>query len=245
MLNFFSSSKFVFFGFRYVLKNKWTWKYIFGAILVNIILLTILILSFSFLTNYFLDILLSNFKVEQGHILKATIDFVAFTLGFIISIFIFIFTANIVNSPIYGALAEKFLQKEAKDKNFIQRDFGQEIIYTISFELKKLLLLITLLILSFLLNLIPVIGSILFFIFTWLQIILYAGFDFFDAYLSRKGLNFRSKFKYVVSKPINNFPFLAVSGFLVSMPFVNVIVWPFFVLSGLGMVLYTEENKVD
>ena len=230
----------VFFGFKYVFQNKWTWKYIFIAILVNIILFTLLLILFFNLSTNFSEFTLNFFKLDKSWLIL--LDTIAIILGFFLSVITFIFTANIANAPVYGQLAEKFLKLNSPI-TFEERSFFQEIFYSLSFELKKLLILIILLLLTFLVNFIPFIGQIIYFILTILQLILFAGFDFFDAYLSRTNLRFRGKTKYILKNPKKHFPFLAITGFLVTIPFLNIFLWPFFILSGLNLVLLEENSR--
>ncbi len=231
------SLKTVFYGFTYVSRNKWTWKYITGAIFVNFILFISLLAASSFLLNYIINAILSLFNIEVNSAIGQFITGISILFGIILALFLFVILGNIANAPIYGAMVEKYLQIEAKNSVFVQRSFLGEIGYSLQFELKKLIILILILILTLFINLIPLIGQVLYIILLVIQLILYAGFDFFDGYLSRLNLTLRQKVKYIISDPKYNFPCLGICGFLVTIPFLNIIVWPFFILSGLRLAL--------
>jgi uncharacterized protein involved in cysteine biosynthesis len=238
--NTFFSLRSLFSGFHYVGKNSWTWKFIIGAIIVNIIVFG-LVFYFIFLEfNSGVESLVELARLDLSTVVGSIVKVLLGILSFVISTFLFINISNIINAPIYGQLAEDYIVKNSTIR-IRQFTVFEEITRSIGFEFKKVILMILLFIISLLLNLIPVVGSVLFVIFGFFQLIVFAGLDLFDPYLAKLNLSFRGKLKYIIKNPPKYYPFLFLAGFILTLPVINIFVFPFFVISGLRLVLASDS----
>jgi uncharacterized protein involved in cysteine biosynthesis len=217
------SSKAFLEAFFYILKNRWIWNYMIFAVFLNVIIFIILA-TFLFIFSDFISSQLT-LNLEQNIFIKS-LDFLLQIILWIILIFLLNFVFNsissVVNTPIYSSLTSKIIEKELPEINFPEINIFTEIRIALVFEFKKILLSITFLICSFLLNLIPFLGSILFLILNILQIIFISGLDFFEPYHSLKKLRFRKRLLEISNNFTLYFPFLLICGLLSNVPFLNI-----------------------
>jgi len=237
-----SSFKYLFEGSKYIKENSWTRKYIAAALIVDLIVFILLIIGWVLSVSWVSDKILGIFNISSTGVLRVFFQIVLFLFGIILLSRLIVSISTIINSPIYGEMTEKFLRLHnisgVKELTFIE-----EIIHSIGFEMKKVVILLVLLGVGIFLNFIPVIGQILFFIVSCFQIIIFSGLDFFDPYLARKSLSMSQKIRYITRKPYMHYPFLLTSGFLTSIPLVNVFLLPVFTVSGLLLISQTFEKE--
>lgn len=229
-------------GMKYIRENKWIWKYIFIAIGVGLILFIILSIVIASTITWILNYTFAQLGVSAVGVWESVILIIVYVISFVLAGRLFLSLNNIVNAPVYGQMAEEFLHRN-NVKAIREYSLIKDILRSIFFELKKIFLVLLLLVLMLLLNIIPVLGQILTIVFAIFQIILFAGLDFFDPYLSRKNYRFRSKVKFVLGKPYKHYPFLLIAGFITSLPVFNIIFLPTFIVSGL--LLAIEEKRTN
>lgn len=230
-------------GFTYSLKNRWVWKYILLAMLVNLISL---ILVVALLTGGFYTIFYSILNWQNWDIDPVFHVFVIFLFVFIslaIGIFLFSFISSVANSPVYSNLIEKVIERELGGMlpEMRERNFFEDMLYTVSFEIKKLVLAFFIFILSSLLNLIPGIGSIVFVVFNVAQVSIYSGLDMFEPIWVKQDSKFRHKIWELLKNPVKYWPFTFTSGSLNAIPVVNIFTIP---ISTIGAILlYVDLNN--
>jgi CysZ protein len=226
-------------GVAYILKNKWVIKYIALAVFLNI-LTFIALIAFSFwISSSFSDFILSVFTDNQNGVLSG-LQFLLGLIFWMISIFVFIqlFAAisSIVNAPVYSVLTSKVIEKEFPEVDFPKSSIFTEIWLALLFEIKKLSISFSFLIFSLILNLIPFVGSVVFFILNLFQLLLLSGLDVFEPYHSLNRFRFRRRIAEVISRPLLYSPFLLICGFIASIPILNIFLIPVSIVSATQFV---------
>ena len=207
-------------GFGYTLQNPWVYKYIAAAIFTNLLVFVVLIVSAWFLSQTISNNILNNFT--QNQLIYFVFSFVLWGLfAFVISQ-LFSGITTVINAPIYSILTNKILEKEFAQTEPSNSSILSEIFTALIFELKKLVLSFGFLLVLFLVNFIPVIGTLIYFIVVFLQIIFITGLDVFEPYHSIKKLTFRKRLKAINQKKSLYWPFLFVCGILGLIPFLNI-----------------------
>lgn len=138
----------------------------------------------------------------------------------------------LLGSPWYGKLSEELEKIRFGQAEVIEVGMIRDIWRAILFEIKKIILAIGLGILLFLLNFLPVIGTL----FSTIGGITITGtiicLDFFDAPLERRRLNFRKKLGILLKSLPASAGFALVCLLLVTVPFINLVTIPFCVGGG-------------
>lgn len=219
-------------GLEYILKNKWTQKYISFAIFLNFLVFIVLVF-----TSGWLSILITKFI--QTYITNTSDNFflvVISTVIWLILVFFILQTyssvASIVNAPIYSILTEKIIKKEFPEIDFSSSNFVVDIFRALVFELKKLILGIAITTSLMFMNVLPIIGFILYLIISALQLIMFTGLDALEPFHSLKNYSFRKRLKEIFNNKYRYWPFLFISGILGSIPFVNIFLIPVSVVGG-------------
>jgi len=211
----------------YLLKNTWTWWLILIPLIINIVLTIFLWSWFKEISYNWLHALFIH--SQNLSILENIIKGFIWILSLLISILAMILISLIVSAPFNGILAEKILIKHNiyQESQLINiKAIGSEIIRAINFELGKIFLSLIILIITSILNLIPIIGNILYVVINFL----FTGFintmDFYDPALSLLKYNFKEKKSYVWQRKFKNLVPILITSFLINIPFINVLFIP-------------------
>jgi len=226
-------------GVAYILKNKWVIKYIALAVFLNI-LTFIALIAFSFwISSSFSDFILSVFTDNQNGLLSGLQFLLSLIFwGVLVFIFIQLFAAisSIVNAPVYSILTSKVIEKEFPEIDFPKSSIFTEIWLALLFEIKKLSISFGFLIFSLILNLIPLIGPIVFLILNLFQLFLISGLDVFEPYHSLSKFTFRRRIGEIISRPLLYSPFLLICGFIAAVPIVNIFLIPISIVAATQFV---------
>ncbi|MEA5509496.1 EI24 domain-containing protein [Crocosphaera sp. UHCC 0190] len=185
-----------------------------------------------------LDLFLVNLPSWLGGL-----DYLIVVLGFLLRIifgilllvltgFLLVQFGVILGAPWYGKLSEELEKITTGNVQVIEVGFMGDIWRAILFEIKKLVLIISLGFLLFFLNVLPGFGTLLSpmggMILTGTILCL----DFFDAPLERRRLKFREKLGIIWKSLPASAGFSLVCLFLIAIPFVNLLTIPFCVGGG-------------
>lgn len=227
-------------GFNYVRQNKWTWKYFAILIVLNLILFFLAFVTILLATYSLMDIIFNLLDINLPRFFDYLTNFFITIIAFYLATVVFNAISTIVSSPIYGIMTDKVLEKNfsypESSTNFIET-----IYVTMVYELKKFILFITFLILSFTLNFIPIIGSVLFILINLLQLIVFAGLDFFDPIFVKENKKLQQRVTTIIGKPVKYWTYLGTGGFLCSIPIINIFLIPIFTIGGI--LLYLGYKK--
>ncbi len=224
-------------------------SYIIVPILVNIVLGIVLYLGLLFfgwqisqaiMENLItrLDAVLANLPgwlEGLDYILIGIIFILRFLLGIILLIltgFLLVQFGGILGAPWYGQLSEKLEKLRTGTVDIVDVGIIRDIWRAILFEFKKLGLIIVMALPLFLLNFIPVVGTLLSTIGGVTLTATIICLDFFDATLERRRLKFRQKLGIIGKSLPGSAGFALVCLLLISIPLVNLLTIPFCVGGG-------------
>jgi CysZ protein len=181
---------------------------------------------------------LPNLKLP-GWLVHAPLEIVAGLLRLVLMVllllvtgFVFLQFGFILGAPFYGKLSEAVERIKTGGVEIVEVNPLREVGRAILYELKKLVLLFCIGLPLLLLNLLPVLGTV---IATVSTMILYATLvclDFFDATLERRRLKFRQKLGIVKRSLPASGGFALICFGLVSIPLINLVGIPLCVVAG-------------
>ncbi|MEB3226266.1 MAG: EI24 domain-containing protein, partial [Synechococcus sp.] len=166
-------------------------------------------------------------------------NFLGFLLGVIFISIMFIGVGLVLvqfgvvlGAPWYGQLSEQIEKLRTGRFEMVEVGIFRDIGRAILFELKKLLLVLTISPLLFGINFLPGVGSVLSYLGGMGLTLTILCLDFFDATLERRRLPFRGKLRQVYRDFPGSLGFSLICLPLVSLPLLNLITIPFCVASG-------------
>ncbi|MGP0128839.1 MAG: EI24 domain-containing protein [cyanobacterium endosymbiont of Rhopalodia musculus] len=186
----------------------------------------------------YLDTVLTNLPSwlkTLDYFILGLIFLVRFLLGIILLIltgFILVQFGVILGAPWYGKLSEKLEKLRTGTVDVIEVGIISDIWRTILFELKKLVLVTLIALPLFLLNFVPVLGTLLSTVVGITVTTMIICLDFFDSILERRRLRFRQKLRIVWKSLPGSAGFALVCFLLISIPLVNLLTIPFCVGGG-------------
>jgi CysZ protein len=139
---------------------------------------------------------------------------------------------TLLGAPWYGKLSERIEQIQTNQLEVVEVGFLQDVLRALQFELKKLVLLVTVGIACLLLNALPGLGSAIASIGGVTLAATLVCLDFLDAPLERRRLKFGRKLGLIYSNMPATASFGLTSLFLVSIPLLNLLTVPLCVASG-------------
>jgi uncharacterized protein involved in cysteine biosynthesis len=235
-------------GFAYTLSNPKLYKFIIIAIITNIIVTTILVISLSFGIDWFIESMIALLPFSIPSLLETILDVVSFILSLILVSLLFNSISMLVNSVVYGEMTEVVLDLENISDETHKLKYLQpikEITSAIGFEGKKLFISLFFLFFSFLFILIPIIGGIISPVLSIFGTIFFNSLDLFDPVLGRKNYSFRDKIKYVTGNPLSVWPFAFIAGTLNSVPVLNIITQPFSIVGSVLLYIHIEKLRLQ
>jgi len=233
-------------SFRYTFKNSWVFKYIGISTLIHIVLfiLTLCITSISSISLF--SSLNDQSKLNiNGNILSIFSGILGVLLGAVIIYYVYRFFSSLINQIVYTQMIPR-IYKEVYKEEIVHRTFSEDLVASLKYELKKLVIVLGIAILSFFLNLIPVVGNALYAILNTFQIIVITGLDSFEPSLVKLNLRFRDKVKEIVKRPKELWVFLFVIGILGNIPILNILLIPINIIAATFVakeVILNENTK--
>ncbi|MCX7878249.1 MAG: EI24 domain-containing protein [Ignavibacteria bacterium] len=174
------------------------------------------------------------------NLLHYLLSFLSIMILLLICYFLFTIFGGLITAPfnekISQLVEESFIKGEIENKP----GFFEDLIHSISAELKKIIFYLILLIPVFFINFIPVAGSLISGILGLLLSCFYNALDFLDYPMTRKRLSFRKKLHVVKKGRYLTYGFGLISFLLMFLPVINVFTKPLLVVAGTS--LYYEKN---
>ena len=193
-------------GWRFLKQHKNLWIY---AIIPTLINIALLITTIYVAINYFPALFsltlgkLSLFHIEYVEIWQKMLFPFIWLLKAFIFLFFFIFAllacsiiGLFIASPFNDILSEKSEKIMAPDESIEEISFIKAVVHSISIEIKKNALLIFLPIVLFVMNFIPIVGTILYLILLNLIFMFDLGFSYLDYPMSRRGWSFKERLRF-------------------------------------------------
>lgn len=187
-------------GAQFIFHSK---KMISVALLPFLLNLGLLFLFFYFGFTFgqgWVEGILQNYTWSQGWIgglLGGILKTALFLLlMFLISIF-YLSTAAIIASPfneILSVMTEKRILGDAFKE--YERPFWKELQRIIKQEVRKIFILLLLMIISSIIQVIPLLGSAIYFLFNYVSLAFFTGMEYLDFPLERRGYDYSAKLRY-------------------------------------------------
>jgi CysZ protein len=160
-------------------------------------------------------------------------------VGFLVLLFlcylVFTILGNLVTAPFNEEISQRVEEIVAKDQKQHKMGFWEDAYISIKGEAQKLAFYLTILLFIFLLNLIPVAGSIVSTVFGLIFSFFYNALDFLDYPMTRKKMRFSSKLKVTRSGKLVTYGFGCAAFLLMFLPVVNVFMKPILVAAGTSL----------
>lgn len=216
-------------------QHRRLWSYILVPILVNIVVGILVYAGMLFAGFQAIDNLLAG-TPEWATLLAVVLRVVLVVALFMTTGFVLLRFGVVLGAPWYGQLSERlehiFVEEKIKPHKTTAATILRDIWEALSFELKKLLLLVVLAVPLLLLNLLPVLGSLLSSI-GWIALgATIVSLDFLDPALARRRLSFRQKLATIRRSMPASIGFSLVCLALISVPFLNLLAIPLCVTAG-------------
>jgi CysZ protein len=236
-------------AFHLFLKNPRLWQYLIIPILVNLILGILLYVAFLFPSWEFIQNLIMKISAGLEQLIinlpswLGLLIYLIIAIGWLVKIililalfliigFILVQFGTILGSPWYGKLSEELEKIKTGKVEVIEVNIFVDIWRAILFEIKKLLLMLTIGLPLLLLNLVPTLGNLISAIGGIILTATIVCLDFLDAPLERRRLPFRQKLSLVWQGFPTTAGFSLVCLGLISIPFLNLLIIPICVASG-------------
>ncbi len=241
--NFFCGFRYFYRGFQFILHNGRLAKYVFTPFLINLIIFS----AGFFIFIFKLDSFLSYIPRQDAWYFGVLYYFLAAVLiitFLVIAFYLFTIVGNIIASPFNCVLSEKVEELEAHKKIETHTTLKSTLAdarRAIATELKRLIIFILIFIPILIINFIPVIGQVLYFIlmllYTWYAL----AFTFMDYILDRKVRKFREKNRIIFSRFSCSLGFGAVCFIVGLIPIINLVLIPVCVTG--ASLMYLREYK--
>ncbi len=224
-------------GARFLSKNKGLIKYLAFPFAINSVIFSLFLF---YVINWLPGVIGSFLPDLDGSLIRIvyyTLIILSYALILMISILCFSILGNIIASPFTDILTEKVekivMGTFSEETSFSIKDL-MRIPWTMLEELKRICFTTFIFIVLLPLNLIPLIGQVLYLSINGATLALFLGLEFFSYSLDRKNYSFKQKLVFVKQK------FLVVAGvgistsILLFIPVINFCVLP---LAAVGATL--------
>jgi CysZ protein len=216
-------------------QHRGLWRYILVPILVNIVVGILVYAGMLFAGFQAIDNLLAG-TPEWATLLAVVLRVVLVVALFMSTGFVLLRFGVVLGSPWYSQLSERlehiFIEEKVKPHSTSAATIVRDIWDALSFEVKKLLLLVLLGLPLLLLNLLPAFGSMLAGI-GWVALgATIVCLDFLDPSLARRRLSFREKLTTIRRSMPASVGFSLICLALISVPFLNLLAIPLCVTAG-------------
>ncbi len=232
------------FGFTYPFRSlkfffshKVLIKYSIAPMLINLFIYgSIFILSYRWLMGS-LDGWLGIENTEAGFWLRF-LHTALLIIGFLLTLFVcyllFNILGNIVTAPFNEEISQR-VEEIVTGKTEHKMGFWEDAYISIKGEVQKLIFYLLILLLIFILNFVPVIGSVFSAILGFIFSCYYNSLDFLDYPMTRKKMRFRDKLKVTSSGRLVTYGFGLTAFLLMFLPVINVFMKPILVVAGTSL----------
>lgn len=232
---------------RFVFDHPPLWKYILFPFLINVV-----VFAAGFL--YFLaklDRLLTFIPKSEGWyfgVLYYAVAVILVLTFIIIAFYAFTIIGNIIASPFNSALSEKteaLMNSSAAASASGVIALFKDVAHSVGTEIKRLLYFLFWLFPLLLINFIPVIGQVLYFILMFFYTCYALTFSFMDYSLDRRFRSFRQKNKIIFSDKARMTGFGTVCFMIGLIPVLNLFLIPVCVIGATMMFVNEHAAKVN
>lgn len=242
------------FGFTYPFRSlkfffshKVLIKYSIAPMLINLFIYgSIFILTYSWLMGS-LEKWLGIENTEAGfwlRFLHTALLIVGFLLTLFVCYLLFTILGNIVTAPFNEEISQR-VEEIVTGRKEHEMGFWEDAYISIKGEVQKLLFYFSILFFIFLLNLVPVIGSVVSTVLGFIFSCFYNALDFLDYPMTRKKMRFRSKLKVTRKGRLVTYGFGVTAFLMMFLPVVNVFMKPILVAAGTSLFYEKGYSSQD
>lgn len=242
------------FGFTYPFRSlkfffshKVLIKYSIAPMLINLFIYgSIFILTYSWLMGS-LEKWLGIENTEAGFWLRF-LHTALLIIGFLLTLFVcyllFTILGNIVTAPFNEEISQR-VEEIVTGRKEHEMGFWEDAYISIKGEVQKLLFYFSILFFIFLLNLVPVIGSVVSTVLGFIFSCFYNALDFLDYPMTRKKMRFRDKLKITRKGKLVTYGFGVTAFLMMFLPVVNVFMKPILVAAGTSLFYEKGYSSLD
>ncbi len=242
------------FGFTYPFRSlkfffshKVLIKYSIAPMLINLFIYgSIFILTYSWLMGS-LEKWLGIDNTEAGfwlRFLHTALLIVGFLLTLFVCYLLFTILGNIVTAPFNEEISQR-VEEIVTGRKEHEMGFWEDAYISIKGEVQKLLFYFSILFFIFLLNLVPVIGSVVSTMLGFIFSCFYNALDFLDYPMTRKKMRFRDKLKITRKGKLVTYGFGVTAFLMMFLPVVNVFMKPILVAAGTSLFYEKGYSSQD
>lgn len=242
------------FGFTYPFRSlkfffshKVLIKYSIAPMLINLFIYgSIFILTYSWLMGS-LEKWLGIDNTEAGfwlRFLHTALLIVGFLLTLFVCYLLFTILGNIVTAPFNEEISQR-VEEIVTGRKEHEMGFWEDAYISIKGEVQKLLFYFSILFFIFLLNLVPVIGSVVSTVLGFIFSCFYNALDFLDYPMTRKKMRFRDKLKITRKGKLVTYGFGVTAFLMMFLPVVNVFMKPILVAAGTSLFYEKGYSSQD
>lgn len=242
------------FGFTYPFRSlkfffshKVLIKYSIAPMLINLFIYgSIFILTYSWLMGS-LEKWLGIDNTEAGfwlRFLHTALLIVGFLLTLFVCYLLFTILGNIVTAPFNEEISQR-VEEIVTGRKEHEMGFWEDAYISIKGEVQKLLFYFSILFFIFLLNLVPVIGSVVSTVLGFIFSCFYNALDFLDYPMTRKKMRFRDKLKITRKGKLVTYGFGVTAFLMMFLPVVNVFMKPILVAAGTSLFYEKGYSSLD
>jgi CysZ protein len=170
---------------------------------------------------------------------------ISFLLLLFICYLLFITVGNLVTAPFNEEISQRVEEIVTNGSVKHKMGFWEDAYISIKGEAEKIVFYIVFLILIFLLNAIPAVGSVLSAIIGTIFSFFYNALDFLDFPMTRRKMKFKQKLNVTKSGKMVTYGFGAAAFLLMFLPIVNVFMKPILVVSGTSLYYEKDYHKLS
>ena len=242
------------FGFTYPFRSlkfffthKVLIKYSIAPMLINLLIYgSVFIFSYKWLMGS-LDNWLGIENTEAGFWLKF-LHTALLIIGFLLMLFVcyllFTILGNIVTAPFNEEISQR-VEEIVTGSAEHNMGFWEDAYISIKGEIQKLIFYLVILLLIFLLNVIPVVGSVISGVLGIIFSCFYNSLDFLDYPMTRKKMRFRDKLKVTRKGKLVTYGFGFTAFLLMFLPVINVFMKPILVAAGTSLFYEKGYSSQD
>lgn len=230
---------------NFLLSNLRLVRYFLFPFAINVVVFGLGTWAFLHYFGDLLHSLVSSPEVWYQYILYYFAAVVLALLFAVVLVFGFTAVGNLVASPFNDVLSERTEEIRSGQRN--EEPFSMKVLVgdaqmAVGNELRKIGLLILIQVGLLLINLVPVVGTVIYAIGSPIAVIFFLAFEYLDFTLSRKRMKFREKWRLIMDNKSACFGMGTTFFFTTIIPFVNFFVMPLAVIGATLLFVQIRQG---
>ncbi|MBN2429096.1 MAG: sulfate transporter CysZ [Deltaproteobacteria bacterium] len=233
---------------KFLLRHPSLLRFVVVPFLINVFLFSGLVYYGVQFFDQFVAGLIPSGEAWYWVIIFYSLWVIAVAVTAVLIFFTFSVVGNLIASPFNDLLSnktEELILGLKTDEKFSLQQFWSDSLQILLIELKKISIFVGIMLILFLLNFLPGIGSMLFSILAFLLTVFFLVLEYFGFVAYRKRLDFREQRKFIWSRFSMTFGFGIGIMALLTLPLLNFICIPLGVVGATLMWCETTDDTVN